>query len=85
MSRIGTTGWIHLGFSLLTEKSSHQTLLYSIMNNYQYWGVQVGLVELPGFVLGESYFGKMREFNLYKSYLGPESFDDPSLSTSCSL
>lgn len=59
-----------MGFSLLTESSNDQKLLYSLMNNYQYWVVSIGLIEVSGFALGEGYFGKMREFNLYKQYLG---------------
>lgn len=65
---------------------SEQKEIASLIDGVQYFRrVTLPEIKFDTLILGESFHGKMREFNLYSSFLGAESFLYPSFSNLFSL
>ena len=75
-----SVGWKFLGVSHSMKTSSSRLCVIAVQDHIESSFVFSGLFSISGFTLGSSLHGTLRDFRLYTTFMGAETFGFSSLS-----
>ena len=75
-----SVGWKFLGVGQSMKSSSFRLCVVGVQDIIESGIVSSGLFSISGFTLGSSLYGTLRDFRLYTTFMGPETFGFSSLS-----